>query len=70
MLEGRTGRIVQRSQQKKTMKNRIKNLKAGMMVSFQAGKQQVAEAAHRLDYGEGYEVLTVDPRAEETTPKE
>ncbi len=53
---GRTMRIVHRKQEKKSMKNRIKNLKVGMRVAFQAGRESVLLAAHGLEYGEGYEV--------------
>lgn len=58
----RAARIVLRKQEKKTMKNRIKNLKLGMMVSFNAGRESVLVAAHGLSYGEGYEVTTREER--------
>nr|WP_140393677.1 hypothetical protein [Nitrospira cf. moscoviensis SBR1015] len=53
-------RIVQRKQEKKSMKTRIKNLRVASRISFkagmEAGKLAVATAAHSLEYGEGYDV--------------
>lgn len=57
--EGRTKRMIVRRHLKKSMKNRIKNLKMGMQVAFKAGKESVAIAAHGLSYGEGYAVTEV-----------
>jgi hypothetical protein len=56
----RTERIIQRIQEKKTMKNRIKNLRIAARVAFKAGKESVLLAAHGLSYGEGYEVTGQD----------
>jgi hypothetical protein len=52
----RVDRTIRRIQEKKTMKNRIKNLRMAARVAFKAGKESVLLAAHGLSYGEGYEV--------------
>jgi hypothetical protein len=52
----RVDRTIRRIQEKKTMKNRIKNLRMAAQVAFKAGKEAVLFAAHGLSYGEGYEV--------------
>jgi hypothetical protein len=53
----RVDRTIRRIQEKKTMKNRIKNLRMAAQVAFKAGKEAVLFAAHGLSYGEGYEVV-------------
>jgi hypothetical protein len=52
----RVDRTIRRIQEKKTMKNRIKNLRQAAQVAFKAGKEAVLFAAHGLSYGEGYVV--------------
>jgi hypothetical protein len=56
----RVDRTIRRIQEKKTMKNRIKNLRQAAQVAFKAGKEAVLFAAHGLSYGEGYEVTGQD----------
>jgi hypothetical protein len=56
----RTDRVIRRIQEVKGMKNRIRNLRIGMRIAFQAGRESIAVAAHKLSYGEGYAVTGQD----------
>jgi hypothetical protein len=53
--------MVRRAQQKKSMKTRIKNLRDGMRVAFEAGRESVLLAGHQMSYGEGYAVGEMVP---------